>query len=304
MRGERLVSRRGMCVSAAMIDVVHVIGASGRSGLALCRSLVADGLSVVAVVRNPAKWEAGGLPGAIRAADLHDQEALRSALAGAARVVSCAHARYTAAIIQAAPAAAVLVLLGSTRKFTRWPDAHGDGVLAGEAALLASGRAGVMLHPTMIYGAQGEDNVQRLARLLRRLPVMPLPGGGRFLVQPIHQSDVTRCLRAALQQHWDGPASMVIAGPAAVRYADFVRAVAAAARLRRPFILPFPAAPLIFAARLINHVTALSTVQPEEIRRLMEDKAFDIAPMRNLLLADPVSLAQGLALTFAPHPDY
>jgi uncharacterized protein YbjT (DUF2867 family) len=304
MRGERLVSRRGMCVSAAMTDVVHVIGASGRSGLALCRSLVADGLSVVAVVRNPAKWEAGGLPGAIRAADLHDQEALRSALAGAARVVSCAHARYTAAIIQAAPAAAVLVLLGSTRKFTRWPDAHGDGVLAGEAALLASGRAGVMLHPTMIYGAQGEDNVQRLARLLGRLPVMPLPGGGRFLVQPIHQSDVTRCLRAALQQHWDGPASMVIAGPAAVRYADFVRAVAAAARLRRPFILPFPAAPLIFAARLINHVTALPTVQPEEIRRLMEDKAFDIAPMRNLLLADPVSLAQGLALTFAPHPDY
>ncbi len=36
-----------------------------------------------------------------------------------------------------------------------------------------------MLHPTMIYGAQGEDNVQRLARLLRRLPVVPLPGGGR-----------------------------------------------------------------------------------------------------------------------------
>ena len=68
------------------------------------------------------------------------------------------------------------VFLGSTRKFTRWPDAHGNGVLAGEAAFLASGRSGVMLHPTMIYGAQGEDNVQRLAALLRRLPFVPLPG--------------------------------------------------------------------------------------------------------------------------------
>jgi uncharacterized protein YbjT (DUF2867 family) len=157
-----------------------------------------------------------------------------------------------------------------------------------------------MLHPTMIYGAQGEDNVQRLAALLRRLPMMPLPGGGRFLVQPIHQGDVTRCIRAALDVAWTSPASLVIAGPEPVRYADFVRAVATAAGLRRPFILPFPAAPLIAAAGLTRHVTVLPTIQPEEIRRLTEDKAFDIADMLAILRVRPISLAQGLALTFPP----
>ena len=283
-----------------MIDPVHVIGASGRSGLALCRSLLADGIAVIAVVRDPAKWAASGLAGDARQADLRAPDALRLALAGATRIVSCAHARHTAVIIAAAPATAGLVLLGSTRKFTRWPDAHGNGVLAGEAALIQSGRAGAMLHPTMIFGAQGEDNVQRLAGLLRRLPVLPLPGGGRFLVQPIHQSDVTRCLRAALARRWDGPASVVIAGPNPVRYADFVRAVAAAAGVRRPFILPFPAAPLILATRLTKHVSALPAVRPDEIRRLMEDKAFGIGPMRDLLGIEPMSLADGLARTFAP----
>jgi uncharacterized protein YbjT (DUF2867 family) len=286
-----------------MTDPVHVIGATGRSGLALCRSLLADAVPVVAVVRNEAKWRAAGLPGAARPADLRDKHALRDALEGATRVVSCAHARYAAAILAAAPADAVTVLLGSTRKFTKWPDAHGNGVIAGEAALLASGRPGVMLHPTMIYGAQGEDNVQRLATLLRRLPVLPLPGGGRFLVQPIHQSDVTRCLRAALVRQWEAPASLVIAGPEPVRYADFVRAIACAAGLRKPFILPFPAAPLILAARLTRHVAALPTVEPAEIRRLVEDKAFDIVLMRNLLRVEPIPLAQGLALTFAPSQD-
>jgi uncharacterized protein YbjT (DUF2867 family) len=283
-----------------MSDPVHVIGASGRSGLALCRSLVSDGIPVVAVVRDPSKWTAYELAGEVRQADLRAPDALRTALAGASRIVSCAHARHTSVIISAAPASAMLVLLGSTRKFTRWPDAHGDGVLAGEAALMASGRTGVMLHPTMIYGAQGEDNVQRLAGLLRRLPVMPLPGGGRFLVQPIHQSDVTRCIRAALAHSWDGPDTVVIAGPEPVRYADFVRQVAAAAGLRQPFILPFPAAPLILAVRISKHVGVLRTVQPEEIRRLVEDKAFDIAPMRDLLRIEPVSLTEGLALTFTP----
>lgn len=282
-----------------MSDPVHVIGASGRSGSALCRSLSADGIPVVPVVRTPAKWLASGLAGDVRQADLHAPDALRAALDGARRVVSCAHARHTPAIVAAAPASAVLVLLGSTRKFTRWPDAHGNSVLAGETALLASGRSGVMLHPTMIYGAQGENNVQRLAALLRRLPVLPLPRGGRFLLQPIHQDDVTRCIRAALAHRWDGPNSLVIAGPRAVRYADFVRAVATAAGLRKPFILPFPAGPLILGARLTRRVAALPTVQPEEIRRLLEDKAFNIGPMRDLLAVEPVSLATGLALTFA-----
>ena len=83
--------------------------------------------------------------------------------------------------VAAAEAAERFVFLGSTRTFTRWPDSHGGGVLAGEAAFRASGRPGVMLHPTMIYGAQGEDNVRRLAALLRRLPAVPLPGGGASL---------------------------------------------------------------------------------------------------------------------------
>ena len=167
---------------------VHVIGASGRTGAQLCRSLQGD---FVPVVRDPARWAATGLPGTPRVADLADLPALRAALSGATRVVSCAHARHAAAVIAAAPPDATLVLLGSTRKFTRWPDEHGEGVKQGEAAFLASGRRGVMLHPAMIYGAAGENNVQRLAALLRRLPIVPLPGGGRALVQPIHQDDVT-----------------------------------------------------------------------------------------------------------------
>ena len=302
--GEGLVWQFGICVPQMMIDPVHVIGASGRSGLALCQSLLSNGIPVTPVVRNTAKWQALGLPGTPRSADLQGPAAaLRTALEGASRIVSCAHARHTQAIIAAAPPDAQLVLLGSTRKFTRWPDAHGNGVLAGEAALLNAGRTGVMLHPTMIYGAQGEDNVQRLASLLRRLPVLPLPGGGRFLVQPIHQSDVTRCIRAALDRAWNGPTTLVIAGPVPLSYADFVRAIAAAAGLRKPLIIPFPAAPLLLAARLTRHITALPTIEPAEIRRLVEDKAFDIAPMRNVLAIDPIPLAQGLAETFARPQD-
>lgn len=276
---------------------MHVIGASGRSGVALCRALQASGTPFIPVVRSAQRYAATGLAAPPRVADLGDPPALRQALADATRIVLTAHARNAAALIAAAPPAARLVLLGSTRKFTRWPDAHGNGVLAGEAAWLSSGRDGVMLHPTMIYGATGENNVQRLAALLARLPLVPLPGGGRALVQPIHQADLTAVILAALRTDWRGPHTLVVAGPEALRYADFVRAVAEAAGLRPPRLLSLPATPLRLLAPLSRLVPRLPNIGADEIRRLTEDKAFDITGLRQLGIA-PRPLAQGLAETF------
>ena len=284
--------------ASSVPDTVHLIGASGRSGAALARALLAEGTTVVPVVRDAARWEATGLPGQPRLADLRDPAALATALCDAVAVTSGAHARHIPAILAAAPTAARFVFLGSTRRFTRWPDDHGNGVIAGEAAFRAAGRPGFLLHPTMIYGAQGEDNVQRLAALLRRLPVVPLPGGGRALVQPIHQGDVTAAILAALRVKVTGPEVLTIAGPAPLPYADFVRAIARAAGLRPPRILPVPAAPLIALAPL-TRLPFLPTIRAAELRRLLEDKAFDIGPARARLGLDPVPLAEGLARTFS-----
>lgn len=276
---------------------VHVIGASGRSGAALCSALQGAGTPFVPVVRSLARYAATGLAAPARVAELGDATALRRALADATRIVLTAHARNTAALLAAAPAGARVVLLGSTRKFSRWPDAHGDGVLAGEAAWLGSGRDGVMLHPTMIYGAAGENNVRRLAALLARLPLVPLPGGGRALVQPIHQADLTAAILAALRTEWRGPQTLVAAGPEPLPYRDFVRAVAEAAGLRPPRLVNLPVTPLRLLAPLSRLVPGLPAISADEVRRLTENKAFEIGDLVRLGIS-PRPLAQGLDETF------
>ena len=278
-----------------MHRMIAVIGASGRLGASVCRALAASGQGYRPVVREPDRWRALGLPAVPAQADLQDPIGMAQALAGAEQIVSCAHARFTPAVLAAAPAGASFVLMGSTRRFSRWPDEGGDGVRAGEAAFVTSGRSGVMLHPTMIYGAAGEDNVQRLAALLRRLPIAPLPGGGRALVQPIHVDDVTRCILAALHHRWEAPRGLVIAGPRSMRYRDFLAAVARAAGLRPPPVLPVPELLLRALAPLTPLVPRLPTIRAAEIRRLTEDKDFDIGPMRDLLGIQPIDLDEGLA---------
>ena len=278
---------------------LFVIGATGRTGSALCRSLAADGVAFVPVVRSARKWRRMELPGKPVMAHLERPHTVHRALRGAEVVVSCAHARHVPAILDAAPdGVRHFVFLGSTRKFTRWPDAHADGVLAGEDFFRRSSRKGVMLHPTMIYGAQGEDNVRRLARLLKRLPFVPLPGGGAAMVRPIYQDDVTRCVRAAIAVEWHRPESIVVAGADRASYADFVRAVAHAAGLTPPRIVPVSARLLRIAASITRFLPGIPTVRPDEIRRLGEDKTFGIEAMKRYLEVEPIGLADGLARTF------
>ncbi len=279
----------------AALTSLAVIGATGRSGRGLAQALRAAGEAFRPVLRDAARWTGAEPP---TLADLTDAPALRAALAGADVIVSTAHARHAPAILAAAPPGAALVLMGSTRRFSRWPDDHGDGVRAGEAAFLASGRPGVMLHPSMIYGAAGEDNVRRLAALMRRLPALPLPGGGRALVQPIHQDDVTACLMAAIARAHTLSGTLVIAGPTPLPYRDFCAAVARAAGIAPRPVLPVPAAALMALAPLTRALPLLPRIRADEVRRLTEDKGFDIGPMRSTLGVEPRPLALGLDQTF------
>jgi nucleoside-diphosphate-sugar epimerase len=155
-----------------------------------------------------------------------------------------------------------------------------------------------MLHPTMIYGAQAEDNVQRLAALMRRLPLLPLPGGGHSLVQPVHQEDVTAALLAALERTPSLSGTLVLAGPEAMAYRDFCAAVARAAGIAPRPVLPLPSPLLMALAPLTRALPFLPSIGAEEIRRLTENKAFDIAPARAALGFAPRSLESGLGLTF------
>ena len=295
-----------MTQSANETANICVIGASGRSGAALCRALIKNGQQVIAVVRSPGKLapDLAEACAAVRQTDLTDPIALPIALENAAVVVNTAHARHLPAILAATHAP--IVALGSTRKFTRWLDDHGRGVLAGEAALQADGRPSILLHPTMIYGAQGEDNVQRLALLLERLPIIPLPGGGRSLVQPINQQDVTRCVIAAinllLAGKVSGPESLVIAGPTAVPYRTFVRMILYFSGLGGRPVISLPGWLLMAASHVMRRLPKLPKVAPAEVRRLLEDKNFDITPMRTRLGTDPIPLEAGLQQLLSARP--
>ncbi len=278
-----------------MTAPVAVVGAGGRIGSAVCRALIEAGFTAHAVVRSRHRAHAVPQEAALTVAP--DPPSQSRACADARSVICCAPAEAGTALLAALPRPAPhCVLLGSTRRYTRFPDPRADAVRALEAAFTASAVAGVLLHPTMIYGAAGENNVRRIAALAR-FGVIPLPGGGRSLIQPVHADDVARAVVAAVQRQAVAAEPIVVAGPEPLPYRDFVGAIARAAG-KRVRVLAVPIALATVLARVVSILPALPRVTHDEILRLTEDKAFDITPARRLLGFDPMPLEAGLALTF------
>lgn len=284
---------------------VAVIGANGRTGRALCRTLLRAHIPLIACTRSPeqVRKNLAHFPQhavTVRSLELHDSQNVRDALRDGAFIITTAHARHLPTLLHASKAP--IVALGSTRKNTHWPDDHARGVLLGERALQNDPRPSIILHPTMIYGAEGENNVQRLTKLLRFLPVIPLPNHGRALVQPIDQEDVIRCLYAALEllrkRNITGPESITIAGAECLSYRDFITKIMQHAGLKPRPILSLPASFLMRMAQLTAFIPALPAIKPAEIRRLLEDKDANITTMTTRLGVQPISFDEGLKRLF------
>lgn len=104
--------------------------------------------------------------------------------------------------------------------------------------------AGTLFRPTMVYGTGMDQNVCRLARVITRSPVIPLPFGADGLRQPIHAADIAEiALKAAAETATDESVGKVriidIGGGEQLPYRTLVRRIGNALD-RNPMLVPCP----------------------------------------------------------------
>lgn len=281
---------------------IFVTGATGNTGVRLVRALLDRGDRVICGLRSPERRNA--LPSDPKLETVRcdlsgdaDPAEWIDALRGADALLHLAHIAYSEAVTRAAETAAVprLIALSSTRRFTRFPDESARRVVAGERRIEASALDWTILRPTMIYGGGRDNNTERLRAWFRRRRIAPLVRGGRILIQPIHTDDVVAALLAAL----DHPGNTIrrtinIAGPEAVSWRSMVEAVAHSEGVR-PQWIPIPWRPAWLVLRIAESFRAPLPLKSDQVRRLLEDRNFDIADALAALPGwNPRGFAEGL----------
>src|SRR5690606_39772229 len=71
---------------------------------------------------------------------------------------------------------------------------------AAEAALRARHGDVAIIRPTLIYGEPRLQTVAQLMRRARAWPLLPLPGSGRALTQPVFYGDLGRAAAVLAEQ--------------------------------------------------------------------------------------------------------
>jgi nucleoside-diphosphate-sugar epimerase len=171
--------------------------------------------------------------------------------------------------------------------------------LAAEDVIRSSDLSWTILRPTMIYGAVGDRNLSRLLAVLARLPghpvplVVPVPGGGRQLQQPVHVADLAGAVLMAVELPETARRRYDVAGPEPLTFADVLRSSATAVG-RRVHLVPVPLAPVIALTRGYERLSRRPRIRVEQWQRLAEDKAFPIdAAARDLDYA-PRAFTEGI----------
>jgi nucleoside-diphosphate-sugar epimerase len=179
--------------------------------------------------------------------------------------------------------------------YTRLVSPGADRKRVGEAAIRESSIAYTILRPSMIYGTHADRNIARLLRWVRAFPVVPVPGGGVTLQQPVHVEDLVDAIVNALDRPESARREYDLGGPEALPLSQLIR-ICGDALGRRVFLLPIPLAPAFGAMRLLRLFRLPAPVRPEQILRLAESKAVDIGPARRDLGFAPRGLVEGIQI--------
>jgi uncharacterized protein YbjT (DUF2867 family) len=287
-----------------------VTGGSGFLGGFVLAEAARRGHDCVALARSASAARRVTSRGAAPlAGDLDDAAALTGVFAGArcdalVNLASLGFGHAPSIVAAAAGAGLHRAVFVSTTAVTTGLPARSKAVrLAAEAAVRSSGLAWTILRPTMIYGAPGDRNMSRLLALLARsgraFPpggpplLLPVPGGGGRLQQPVHVADVAGAVLAAVERPGAAGSCYDIAGPEPVTFAELLRASAAAVGCRA-CLVPVPLAPVIALTRCYERLSRRPKIRVEQWQRLAEDKAFPIdAAVRDLAFA-PRSFTGGI----------
>jgi len=220
--------------------VLLLTGATGTIGKPVLRRLLAAGVPVRCLVRDPRRLGADRVRVQIALGDLSDHLSFRHALRGVETVVHLASVIRdqpngsieelagvaTWRLVQAAERAGVRrfvffsALGASTRSRARLMRAKAIA----ERALVESSLAHTVFAPSLVYSPS--DPFLTLLERMSLLPVMPIPGSGRAVFQPMWAEDVADCVLAALPggaqaQDADG-ARYELAGPETLSYREIV----------------------------------------------------------------------------------
>jgi len=288
---------------------VFVTGATGFVGRTVIQALRAEGYVVRCLVRRGSEPDLRGVEAIERVeGDVLSRQTLEEGMAGCDAVVHLVgiirehvptnttfyrvHVQGTGNVVAAAASVGVRRYIhmsalgareGARSRYhqTKW---------AAEEAVHACSLPWTIVRPSVIYG-RGDGFVSLLVWVVRRLPVVPLIGGGRL--QPVPVEQVAQGVARALARPSAVKQTYEVGGPDRVTLGELVDLIGKVLGRRRILKFNVPRG-VVWAATRVLHRLPYFPLTPDQLLMLEEDNVCDPAPFFSTFGLAPLPLATGL----------
>ena len=274
--------------------MILILGANGNVGTLLLERFVRSGVAAAGTLRRGRERPTIAGLTEWREVDLERPPTLAHALAGVDTVIWTPGVKLLPACIEVLEQADVahVVVVSSASVHTRLESRGARAKRDAEARLRESRVRFTVIRPTMIYGNRRDRNLTRLLDWLERVPVFPMFGDGRALMQPVFIGDVVESLVRALDRTPRGR-FYDLGGAEPVSYRQLLDTAGAALGVR-PLLVPVPLGLSLAVVRGAGWL-GLRALRDEQVLRLAEDKVVDNTPIRAELGIEPITFAEGIA---------
>lgn len=148
---------------------------------------------------------------------------------------------------------------------------------ASEDKIIKSDLNWTILRPTMIYGRKGDRNMERLVAYIKRYSILPVPGQGKSLMQPIHVDDVAHAVIDAFFSEKTHKKAYNISGEDSLSFVQIIQ-IASTLLDKKTFIVNIPLKPSLWLLSFYEKVCLFLKCKPrlkaEQLLRLNENKDF------------------------------
>jgi nucleoside-diphosphate-sugar epimerase len=145
-----------------------------------------------------------------------------------------------------------------------------------EAIVLESGIPCPILRPTLMFGWFDRKHLGWLSRFMKKVPVFPVPGDGRFMRQPLYVGDFCNIILSCIERRL-GPGIYNISGHEKIDYIDIIRAIKRTTGARARILkIPYPIFhALLWIWGLFDRNPPFTTRQLEALRTKDEFEVID-----------------------------
>lgn len=290
---------------------IFIAGGTGFVGKAVVRALQAHGFVVRCLVRAGSEADLRGFEAIERVpGDVLTPKGLADSIEGCAAVIHLVgiirehpalgvtferlHTVATANMLEATRTAGVRRYLQMSALGTR-PNARSRyhrTKWEAEEAVRRSGLQWTTFRPSVIYGP-GDSFVTMLARLVRRLPVVPVIGNGRYQLQPVAVEQVAEAFARALTRDATVGQTYEVGGPRAYPFIEILDLIGAALGKRKVRKVYQPLGlmrPLVACLQRLPFFPLTS----DQLLMLEEDNVCDPAPFFKTFDLKPIEFPDGL----------